>query len=152
MRLPVPSIHLSWSISHWLQGTKLLYNWKDGIWTSSLYYPSLSSPGWTSCAHNQAHSHPPAIPSSRIQPNAVQNHTTSVCAMPLLTEGHGWNGWMFPFFFLFVSGKFWGRCWGMCLLLGSVTFCIPIFKMHYSPIYSFHLCMFRFAFHNKHSV
>lgn len=43
-----------------------------------LHCTTLSSPVWTFCAHNQAHSDPPAIPSTSIQPIAVQNHTTSI--------------------------------------------------------------------------
>lgn len=126
-----------------------------------LHCTTLSSPGWTSCAHNQAHSDPPAIPSTSIQPIAVQNHTTSivrVCAMPLLTEGHGWNGWMFPwlslfYFFYLSNGSFGGSSLGENAYLGAVSlFAYPFLKcITILFTISTHV-MLSFAYHNKNPV
>lgn len=157
MRSLVPSTLLSLSISR--RGTKLLYNWWwDGIRTSSLYYPSFSSsPGWTSCAHNQAQSltcH--NFYKYTVDSCAKSHHQYCVCAMPFLTEGHGWSGWM-CFFCLFVFALLYGNFWEAVSgnrpsLGGSVTFPVYLFLKCITILFTLptHV-MFSFTY-NKHSV
>lgn len=124
MRSLVPSTLLSWSISR--RGTKLLYNWWwDGIRTSSLYYPSSSSsPGWTSCAHNQAQSltcH--NFYKYTVDSCAKSHHQYCVCNA--IFDWRTWLKWLNVFFcccfLLLLYGNFWGAVSGIGLLWEAVS-------------------------------